>query len=168
MPDKTKPKKSFPYIQIRIEPEIKDIWIKFVKKHSDIRNMTHLVAAAVEKFMDEFDNPTSVSSNGNNTKELLKYFMEENNKKEKQLSEAISKLTDIQVAMAKKANVKDETDLTAKVYGMLSRGSFNEKEIADILDKDEGLITDICNSLVKKGAIELDPETKKLMRYRLK
>ncbi|MFO8020677.1 MAG: hypothetical protein R6U96_18785 [Promethearchaeia archaeon] len=69
--------------------------------------------------------------------------------------------------MAEKINVQKETDLKAKVFKIIKRGSFNSGEIAAILGKNEETITNLCNQLVKENAIEYNPKSKDKLRYRV-
>jgi len=169
MPDKTNPKKTFPYIQIRIEPNHKEQWIKFVKEHSDIRNLTHLLTAAVEDFISNFDNPKTPISNGN-TKQMLNYLMEENKKKDNQLSEALDQMREIQVELARRSKLEGngELDLRTRVFEMIHEGNFNTTQISKILKIDEGIITKIINQLIKEGSIEHDSQFGKEMKWRVK
>jgi len=168
MPNKNNPKKAFPYIQIRIEPNIKEQWIQFMKQHASIRNMTHLITAAVEEFIEHFDNPKS-SSNGN-TKEMLNYLMEENKKKDNQLSEALNQMREIQIELANRSRLESngELDLKTRIFEMISEGKFNTTQISKILKLDEGIITKQINQLIKEGSIEHDPTFKTKMKWRVK
>jgi len=168
MPDKTTPKKNFPYIQIRIEPNHKEKWINFKKEHSEIRNLTHLITASVENFIETYDNPKT--SRKEDSKEILQYLMEENKRKEEQLLEALSQLKEIQIALANKSKIETNgsIDLKMRVFEMIADGSFNTTQIAKVMNIDEGIIMNIVNLLVKEASIEHDPTYKKQMKWRVK
>jgi len=168
MPDKNAPKKTFPFIQIRIEPNIKEQWIKFMKEHASIRNMTHLVTASVEKFIETFDQPAIVS-NGS-SREMLNYLMEENRRKDNQLSEALDQMREIQIELANRSRLESngELDLKTRIFEMISEGKFNTTQISKILKLDEKIITKQINQLIKDGSIEHDPTFKTEMKWRVK
>jgi hypothetical protein len=139
MPNKQKPKKSFPYIQVRISPQDKETWIKFAKDNG-FKYVSNLIRYAVDLYIKKGENIGEKQDLTPLVKELLSTLKEERNGYMQKFDEIIE-------TSKKSEEIDVDPKHKDKFLKLLEKHSYTSEDICDIYELPEPYVLDVLKEL---------------------
>jgi predicted HTH transcriptional regulator len=148
-PTKTNPKKSHPYIQVRVKPREKEEWIRFVNEHNEFTYLSELVRFCVREYIEKGFKEEKNENLKPVITDLINVLREER-------KEYIEKIDQVLESNRESKGVKIERKHKERVLKLLEKHKYTSEDIADIFGLPEKYIIDVLNELIDQGLIKLN------------